>query len=181
MNSMKIHQEKVPIWSHLGRAIALDPWVLETDLKYVRMSRNETRRRDRDGGNEGGGHNEDREIGRVCLSLCAIDLARDFSCLSFPVANVNGWASRHNTHTHTYTDCIQKQHTTSSSLCVLISRFAEHQPFLHCIELCSEKLLSDVFVALFLIWLLSLFFSKMNWGWISWKLSRCPVYIWPHI
>lgn len=100
MNSMKIHQEKVLIWSHLGRAIALDPWVLETDLKYVRMSRNDTRRRDRDGGNEGGGHNEDREIGRVCLSLCAIDLARDFSCLSFPVANVNGWASRHNTHIH---------------------------------------------------------------------------------
>lgn len=64
--------------------------MLETDLKYVRMSRNDTRRRDRDGGNEGGGHNEDREIGRVCLSLCAIDLARDFSCLSFPVANVNG-------------------------------------------------------------------------------------------
>lgn len=91
---MKILQEKVLIWSHLGRARASDPWVLETDLKYVRMSHNDCRRRD--------SHNEDREIGRVCLSLCAIDLARDFSCLSFPVANVNGWASRHNTlHTKT--------------------------------------------------------------------------------
>lgn len=89
---MKIPQEKVLIWSHLGRARALDPWVPETDLKYVRMSHNDTRRRD--------SHNEDREIGWVCLSLCAIDLARDFSCLSFPVANVNGWASRHNTHIH---------------------------------------------------------------------------------
>lgn len=62
--------------------------MLETDLRYVRMSHTDSGERETE--MEGGGHNEDRKIGRVCLSLCAIDLARDFSCLSFPVANVNG-------------------------------------------------------------------------------------------